>query len=182
MIEFDLNLARRCPNRPGTLSLLQSEATKVRELLVGEINGIIDIAVQGNIHNTLSIDVRNWLKASPRHKLTRAEVFEFIEEQFMEAKHNGVDAYNLTFIINIWVDIDGLFIVPQTGNFTENWLDGNVDVELEDFSFPMSDEEYDATNSAYRSAKWKALTQIEPLQLHVCSVERFYEFKEDCVQ
>ena len=182
MIEYDLSLGRRCPNRRGTLSLLQSEATKVRELLVGELNALIDIAVQGDIHNTLSNDVRNWLQSSPRHELTRGEVFDYLHEQFREASDKGADAYNLVFVINIWVDGTDLYILPRTGNFTSNWLDDNVDIELEDFSFPLSDANYDVNDSAFCSGVWKRLTQIEPMQLHVCSVERFDEFREDCTQ
>lgn len=177
MIKYDLNLGRTCKNHLGTLSLLQSEATKVRELLIGEINQLIDTAL---VSKSYGDEVRNWLKASPRYEMTRREVFNFIQYRFADGMDHGADVYNLTFIINIWVDEGDLYLVPYTGNFTENWLDANVDIELEDFSFPMSDDEYDTNESVDRSQVWERLTQIEPLQLHVCSIERFDEFREDC--
>jgi hypothetical protein len=179
MIKYDLNLGRTCKNKPGILSLLQSEATKVRELLVGEINQLIDTALESKSYGD---EVRNWLKASPRHELTRREVFNFIQYRFADGMDHGADVYNLTFVINIWVNGSELYLVPYTGNFTSDWLDHNVDLELEDFSIPMSDEEYDVNDAAFRSQIWKHLTEIEPLQLHVCSIERFNEFREDCVQ
>lgn len=170
-------LGRVTRNKRGTLNLLQQEAGKVRELLISEINQLIDVAEKG----VMADEVRQWLQCSPRYQPTRREIFDFIYNKFKDAVHDEIDAYNLTFVINVWVYAGDLYVVPNTGNFTENWLDVNVDIEFEDFSFPMSDETYDVNDSAFRESMWKVLRVLEPLQLHVCSVERFHEFRSDCV-